>query len=153
MKVQVSDHTYNLYQQSDHGMYLSVDIHLHRCPPGFDLSPHTHGCDCNKKLQKYKEQKHNMTCIINEQILQRQGSLWIHRYPLFNHTEEPTDIVVHEHCPFDYCNATLLKFNLSNPDNQCTHGRTGILCGSCGQGLSLTLGRSDVHNVHPNTLP
>ena len=142
MKVQVGDYAYYFYQQSDHGMYLTVDIHLHKCPAGFHLSPHTHGCDCNKKLQKYKQQKHNVTCNINDQTFQRQGLLWIYKYPPLNETLKPTGIVVHEHCPFDYCNHTLLKFNLSNPDKQCTHGRTGILCGSCEQGLGLTLGRS-----------
>ena len=142
MNVQIGDYAYYFYQQSYHNTYLTVEIHLHKCPAGFDLSPHTHGCDCNKKLQKYQKQTYNVTCDINDQTIQRQGSLWIQGYPLFNDTVEPTGIVVHEHCPFDYCNVTLLKFNLSSPDIQCTHGRTGILCGSCEQGLSLTLGRS-----------
>ena len=70
MNVQIGDYAYYFYQQSDHNTYLTVEIHLHKCPAGFDLSPHTHGCDCNKKLQKYKEQIHNVSCNINEQTFQ-----------------------------------------------------------------------------------
>ena len=53
-------------------------------------------------------------------------------------------IILHPHCPFDYCKRASdhLIFPLSNTDLQCENNRSGILCGGCKSGLSLALGSS-----------
>ena len=43
-------------------------------------------------------------------------------------------------CPFDFCVETEVEINLKDPDIQCTHNHSGIICGSCQDGLSLSLG-------------
>ena len=50
--------------------------------------------------------------------------------------------ITHAHCPFDYCKKGTIFFNLSLTDWQCAWNRSGILCGGCQHGLSLTLGGS-----------
>lgn len=57
------------------------------------------------------------------------------------------DFMIHPYCPFDYCTPsdykTGISFNLINgADAQCSHNYSGILCGSCKHGLSLSLGSS-----------
>ena len=49
-------------------------------------------------------------------------------------------LAVHQHCPFDYCDPNKHRLDLSYPHQQCAHSRSGILCGGCRRGLSLTLG-------------
>lgn len=57
---------------------------------------------------------------------------------------DPTGYLVHEYCPFDYCNVSVLV-NLNIPDgadSQCAFEHAGLLCGACKSGLSLSLGSS-----------
>ena len=53
-----------------------------------------------------------------------------------------TSDLIYQNCPFDYCLPEELNLNLSNPDAQCAFNRTGILCGACPEGLSVTFGGS-----------
>ena len=48
--------------------------------------------------------------------------------------------VVSRACPHGYCRSEKWSVSLNNPDSQCTFNRTGVLCGGCSLGLSLTLG-------------
>ena len=46
------------------------------------------------------------------------------------------------------CKATILtdtvkRINLSKPDEQCSHNRSGVLCGACWTDLSIVLGTSN----------
>ena len=55
--------------------------------------------------------------------------------------------LVYRHCPLDYCKppGARVEVNLNNPngsDAQCSDGRSGLLCGTCLPGLSLSLGSS-----------
>ena len=55
--------------------------------------------------------------------------------------------MVFRHCPFDYCISSkenvFMNLNLPNgADAQCAFNRTGVLCGACKPGLSLSLGSS-----------
>ena len=43
-------------------------------------------------------------------------------------------------CPLDYCKDTELYVSQNDTDLQCHNGRTGILCGNCGENYSLVLG-------------
>ena len=53
--------------------------------------------------------------------------------------------LIYLHCPFGYCYKGGVPVNLNQPngaDGQCRFNRTGLLCGSCQPGLSLSLGSS-----------
>ena len=49
-------------------------------------------------------------------------------------------IILHPHCPFDYCVNDAKTFPLNNTDVQCAYNRSGLLCGHCKEGYSLVLG-------------
>ena len=51
--------------------------------------------------------------------------------------------MINQHCPFDYCISGEFNFSLEDPDAQCNNNRSGILCGKCKPGYSLTLGTNE----------
>ncbi len=50
-------------------------------------------------------------------------------------------IIIFIHTKCQYCRTEDLAISLDDPDSQCDHNRTGVLCGACGNG-SLMLGGS-----------
>ena len=56
-----------------------------------------------------------------------------------NHSES---LILHPHCPFDYCISHPTSFTVNETDKQCAYDRTGLLCGGCQSELSLVLGSS-----------
>ncbi len=56
-------------------------------------------------------------------------------------TTKPS-LILHPHCPFDYCTEEVVDFTLNSTDLQCSPRRSGILCGGCQSGHSLALGSS-----------
>ena len=91
-------------------------------------------CVCHTTLQQ-----HNITCNIDDQTVHRSGTVWVNASFAGN---ESNGVIVHHHCPFGYCNLEDLNIRLDSPDAQCNFNHSGILCGSCRQGLSLALGTS-----------
>ena len=49
-------------------------------------------------------------------------------------------LILHPHCPFDYCTSKELYIAVDDSDKQCNNNRTGLLCGKCAQNFSLALG-------------
>ena len=113
---------------------INVTVKLLPCPPGFALSFQTHKCDCAPALQQ-----HNLVCNINNQSIQRYGTIWISEYFPGNTSNS---FLVHYHCPFDYCNPSSVDVSLSRPDDQCAYNHSGILCGKCRPGYSILFGSS-----------
>ena len=113
------------------GVTLAVDIM--ECPPGFIKNEQSGSCDCAPLLNNY-----SISCIAshNSSYFRRSGSNWF----AFLNTTNRTCLTVYTDCPFDYCNSSQVTFNILDPDDQCTGGREGILCGQCQPGLSLLLG-------------
>ena len=112
------------------------------CPIGFTpsdaVSENFCSCICDSKISSYVTQ-----CNSGTQSFKRAENVWI---SYFNGTNT-SGYVVHQYCPFDYCTPP----NISNPidlnqpdgsDAQCALNRTGMLCGGCKPGLSLSLGSS-----------
>ena len=97
------------------------------CPVGFHLAENR--CTCSAALSKL-----SVLCDINNQSFYRTGSLWI------SFTNQ--SVVYYEHCPSEYCKTAGVHLNASNPDTQCDFNHSGILCGSCKEGFSITLGSS-----------
>ena len=107
-----------------------VTVSLLECPPGFKLSDETPlTCVCDPLLADS-----DITCSIETQTIHRVAPAWI--------SYAGGNVLLHPYCPFDYCNDQELELNVSEPNSQCSDGRTGKLCGACQDGYSLTLGSS-----------
>ena len=88
-------------------------------------------CICNKRLDIFK-----IACFVtNQSILRTKTDIfWV---GLENNTKE---LIIHPNCPFYYCVFKNVSFSLNETDLQCSHNRSGLLCGACRDGHSLTLG-------------
>ena len=110
---------------------MRIQVILKPCPLGFQLQQY---CICLQQLFRLIQ---NASCDINTQTVERTAILWMNASYTGNNSQI---LAVHEHCPFDYCDHSKLRVDLSDPDQQCANNRAGILCGGCKAGLSLTLG-------------
>ena len=110
---------------------LQVSVRLKPCPEGFSLSSSHGGCICEKRLQRFTK-----NCNINGRTIQHTGEFWV---GLDNHSN---GLIIHPHCPFDYCILDGVNLTLTNLDAQCANSRSGILCGGCKAGFTLALGSS-----------
>ena len=93
------------------------------CPVGFVLDLTTSTCDCHNLLKDYA-----INCSIETQEIHRRAPLWI--------SGREDGVIVHEHCPLDYCKPGSFDINLERPNEQCAFHRSGILCGGCQVGYS-----------------
>ena len=114
---------------------LTINIKVQLCPLGFVFNNNSQTCICHPKLQQ-----HEINCSIDTQTVYRRSPLWINATFL---SETYTQVLVHNHCPFDYCNDGNIQLNIQYPDEQCALSRSGVLCGSCQQNLSHVLGTSN----------
>ena len=112
-----------------------MNISLLPCPPGFMLTTHSpFRCDCILLLQ----QMQGIQCYIQDQAISCSGLLWVGMIQDDNETNKT--VAASKYCPLDYCNTQESNVSLSKPDSQCNYNHSGILCGGCQPGLSLTLG-------------
>ena len=77
--------------------------------------------------------QYRINCSISTQKVNRQSSIWINA---------TFGVLVHEHCPFDYCKPESFDLDLEDPDEQCAFNCSGILCGACQRNLSHVFGTS-----------
>ena len=136
LKVHLAPTEGNITIQTSESLYLkesnlTISIKMLPCPIGLELNNLTGMCECNDIVNAVKAQ-----CDISQMPypIKRFGNNWL------SYNKEYDCIIAHDDCPFDYCNTSLISFNLNNSDFQCTHNRSGILCGQCQSGLSLMLG-------------
>jgi predicted outer membrane repeat protein len=106
---------------------FSVIVQLRDCPAGFVLSNVTGQCACSSHISE---------CDINNQSVLRPADSWIG----FVNVSNEVIVVFHYYCPFGYCVPHDVNITLSTSDSQCESHRTGLLCGKCEEGYSLTLG-------------
>jgi len=111
---------------------LHVYSSLRPCPLGFVL--YNSSCICHPQLQQ-----HGTNCSIDSQTVNRQSSMWINA-TCVNGSQD--GILIHEHCPFDYCKPERFDLDLAEPDEQCAFHRSSILCGACQQNLIQVFGTS-----------
>ena len=120
-----------------------INIFLLSCPLGFNLSGSPAKCDCVSVLAE-----NHYNCSISTQSIHRPKGVWIGYFntSLTNSTIRSSNIkhgvILHTHCPLDYCKQQDLDLNLIYPDSQCELNHSGLLCGKCQSGLSLALGTS-----------
>ena len=107
---------------------LPIQTTLMSCPFGFQLNSDPK-CDCNDQLQNL-----NCTCFIDDQTARCPVATWVGNYS--------NNVIVHNHCPFDFCNRKSVFIDLEQLDKQCTFNRSGMLCGGCKLHFSLALGTS-----------
>ena len=115
---------------------LSITINLKPCAPGFSLNHTLKRCTCQEALLEHGMQC-NMTSLDK---VYRTASKWINEttFNCYNHS----NVIVHDHCPFDYCIKENHLLDLRYPNGQCAFNRTNILCGACRPGLSHMFGTS-----------
>ena len=113
------------------------------CPIGFEPSNRRQTrceCVCHSLLLPYIVQC-NLT---TNSIIRVNTNSWI---AYINDTDHLSGYLVHPHCPFDHCFPQIepVSIDLSainGANAQCQYNRSGILCGSCQEGFTLSLGSS-----------
>ena len=107
-----------------------INVTLKHCPSGFKISD-AKACTCFSELLEID----GVQCHMNKKELQRSGTVWIG-----NQTDTGA-VIFSKYCPYNYCKSA--KVNIFDSfDAQCQWKHTGVLCGACPKGMSLTLGTS-----------
>ena len=116
-----------------------IHAHLKSCPVGFRFDNLSKECDCLETLLH-----HNVHCDFSTYKVLRPTPKWISAIDTKNSSDQISEVIVHNHCPFDYCKVSdsPMKLDLDNPDEQCAFNRSGILCGGCKNKFSSVLGTS-----------
>ena len=119
------------------GTAVIVTVHLLECPLGFPLS-HTMGkCQCDSTAYHY-----NLECNVNTHSYFRSANsrTWIGFINKSSNTSRTPGVMYHPNCPIGYCSRHDVNITSNTSDDQCEPHRTGLLCGECEEGYSLTLG-------------
>ena len=126
------------------------------CPIGFQqVKDDAKGCDCVCDVMKLGS--HILTCNYTRETIAKKGTTaWIG----YSNVKNTSGYLIYPYCPMDFCfppDATVeINLNLPNgADAQCAHNRSGLLCGACSPGLSLSLGSScclQCHEYWPGVL-
>ena len=117
-----------------------ITIYLLECPPGFELSGILAGCNCASVLLNK-----GYRCNIHGHTIHHPGGVWIgclFKSVSITGLKEKCGVILHAHCPLNYCKQEGTELNLQQQDLQCALNHSGILCGKCQPGLSLALGTS-----------
>ncbi len=120
---------------STSGFPLTSLVKFLPCPSGFFLD--NGECQCDPRLQGFE-----VECDIQDQNLLHSGDFWIGLTDKHVINSDISKLVLHPHCPFDYCREEKVRLSMNNSDLQCANGRSGTLSGTCQSGLSLSLGSS-----------
>ena len=119
---------------------LIIRFKVVQCPPGFELSNIQPTCICTQRLRKFTN-----NCRINDRTIRRDSEFWM------GYTDDK-GLILHPHCPFDYCSPNTIYLAVDNSDKQCSNNRSGLLCGQCSQTFSLALGSSHCLQCSDNYL-
>ena len=125
---------------------LTVNITFESCPIGFEQSNFSGECICDHRIWQYTN-----TRDINRKAILRNATrvFWI---GVSYNNGSMEGFIHHRFCPLDYCTSESKYINLNNPEKQCNHNRSGILCGRCMEGRSLVLGSSQCKQCSNNYL-
>ena len=122
------------------GSQFTMNITFYTCPLGLQIVSGV--CQCDSIIDSVNETH----CDINNMPhpISRSGNNWLY------YSEEYQCVVAQSNCPFDYCDTSTVHLSLNESHLQCTNGRSGILCGGCQEGLSLTLGSNKCEHCSNN---
>ena len=112
---------------------LRIPVNILQCPSGFQLSDTDPICICTERLQQFTN-----SCLVDNRTIHRKqyAQFWV----CYNNKSE--GVILHPHCPFDYCISEEIYLAVDDSDKQCKYNRSGLLCGRCKDTLSLALGSS-----------
>ena len=118
---------------------LSITLIVKDCPPAFPFDKNLCKCTCLSSLNWL-----GLGCDLNSFRILRNKDQWIGIAHNYSKIEDSSAIIVHQHCPFDYCreDKKSLSVQVEEGDKQCAYNRRGILCGGCQVGFSNILGSS-----------
>ena len=128
-------------------MNVSVTVKIKECPLGFELSTHTHQCECSHLVRDL--QADTFCNITSESIHRSSNATWW--LGVENNTDPTHSIVSGKFCPFNYCVNKGVDINILKEgfqDTQCKNHRTEILCGSCADHRSLVFGSTRCKRCH-----
>ena len=111
-----------------------ISLQIKGCEVSFKLtktSPYI--CDCSPFILS---KPGIFSCDTATQTITKERRAWIS----YDNTSQK--LLIHNFCPFDYCNPFAKNVSLTETDSQCAFQHAGILCGACKPGLSLALGSS-----------
>ena len=112
---------------------LRIPVNILQCPSGFQLSNTEPICICTERLQRFT----NSCQVDNRTIHQKQyAQFWV------GYNNKSEGVILHPHCPFDYCISEEIYLAVADSDKQCNYNRSGLLCGRCSDNLSLAFGSS-----------
>ena len=112
------------------------------CPIGFEKSFDEIkgcGCVCNIVIKQFLTKCDESSGIITKE----HTTAWIG----YINGQNSSGYLIYTYCPLNYCFPPdfMVELNLNvlnGADTQCAHNRSGLLCGACSPGLSLSLGSS-----------
>ena len=118
-----------------HTNTLTIIVNIQHCPPGFQLLTNNPLCICAERLQRFTN-----TCLVDSTTVlrERNAEFWVG----YDSDNESRGLILHPHCPFDYCTSQETYLAVDDSDKQCSYNRSGLLCGRCSENLSLALGSS-----------
>ena len=120
---------------------LNIHFALCTCPLGFQPKETLNTrCDCICDIQLYP---YITECNSTTELLLREDTVWIGYHTKAN----DSGYLIYRYCPYDYCYPPTLVVEinlniLNGTDAQCAFNRSGLLCGACKHGYSLSLGSS-----------
>ena len=119
-----------------------IQIHFLPCTCSIGFEPNFEEmtrcmCRCDSKIAEYFTD-----CDPVTETLTRINNVWI-----TNVSASSNNYLIFPNCPLNYCHppSSSIKINLNTlngADAQCAYNHSGILCGMCKSGLSLSLGSS-----------
>ena len=114
---------------------LMVTMIIQHCPRGFQLSANEPICICAERLQRFTN-----TCLVDSTTVlhEHNAEFWVG----YDSGNESRGLIFHPNCPFDYCTSEEMYLAVDDSDKQCNYNRSGLLCGRCGENMSLVLGSS-----------
>ena len=144
--------------------YPQITVPLKPCPWGFTLQNDSNGWTSCKGHPAFLRDhiQYNLTTG----YVTRRGSKWVgFDWSKFKSVEEYNkacsqenashncrSVMVSKYCPYDYCNHSKISINAKSIDQQCNFDHTGILCGACAKGKSLSLGSSHCRGCNNDTI-
>ena len=97
------------------------------------------GCVCNIAIKQFLTKCNESSGIITKE----HTTAWID----YINSQNSSGYLIYHYCPLNYCLPPDFKVRLNlnvlnGADAQCAHNHSGLLCGACSPGLSLSLGSS-----------
>ena len=135
LKLQIVTHEHSITSQT-----VYIFLKRKNCTLELVYNNSAKSCECNPTLVKA-----GIECNIQTLRIKRRSPFWVNA--TFTHLlpQDQSGVIVHDHCPFDYCTTTdraAQNLDLLYPDEQCAFHRSGILCGACQSNFSHMLGTS-----------